>query len=75
MQGGQAGKHRAIQKNLKNYQPEYQSIIPEVRIGYGRKRKRAVRDLILCLDQSGSMGTSVIYSGIFGAGCGCGWIG
>ena len=59
--------HRTIQKNLKNYQPEYQSIIPEVRIGYGRKRKRAVRDLILCLDQSGSMGTSVIYSGIFGA--------
>ena len=59
--------HRTIQKNLKNYQPEYQSIIPEVRICYGRKRKRAVRDLILCLDQSGSMGTSVIYSGIFGA--------
>ena len=59
--------HRTIQKNLKNYQPEYQSIIPEVRIGYGRKCKRAVRDLILCLDQSGSMGTSVIYSGIFGA--------
>ena len=59
--------HRTIQKNLKNYQPEYQSIIPEVRIGYERKRKRAVRDLILCLDQSGSMGTSVIYSGIFGA--------
>ena len=58
--------HRPIQKNLKTYQPEYQSIIPEVRIGYGRKRK-AVRDLILCLDQSGSMGTSVIYSGIFGA--------
>ena len=58
--------HRTIQKNLKNYQPEYQSIIPEARIGYGRKRK-AVRDLILCLDQSGSMGTSVIYSGIFGA--------
>lgn len=58
--------HRTIQKNLKNYQPEYQSIIPEVHIGYGRKRK-AVRDLILCLDQSGSMGTSVIYSGIFGA--------
>ena len=58
--------HRTTQKILKNYQPEYQSIIPEVRIGYGRKRK-AVRDLILCLDQSGSMGTSVIYSGIFGA--------
>lgn len=55
-----------ITKNLKNYQPEYKTIIPEIRIGYGRKRK-ALKDIILCLDQSGSMGTSVIYSGIFGA--------
>ena len=37
-----------------------------MRIGYGRKR-RALKDVILCLDQSGSMGTSVVYSGIFGA--------
>ena len=55
-----------ITKNLKNYQPEYKTIIPEVRIGYGRKRK-AMKEIILCLDQSGSMGTSVIYSGIFGS--------
>lgn len=55
-----------ITKNLKNYQPEYKTIIPEVRIGYGRKRK-AMKNIILCLDQSGSMGTSVIYSGIFGS--------
>lgn len=55
-----------ITKNLKNYQPEYKTIIPEVRIGYGKKRK-AMKDIILCLDQSGSMGTSVIYSGIFGS--------
>ena len=55
-----------IVKNLKNYQPLYKTIIPEIRIGYGRKRK-ALKDIILCLDQSGSMGTSVIYSGIFGS--------
>ena len=55
-----------ITKNLKNYQPEYKTIIPEMRIGYGRKRK-AMKDIILCLDQSGSMGPSVIYSGIFGS--------
>ena len=55
-----------ITKNLKNYQPEYKTIIPEMRIGYGRKRE-AMKDIILCLDQSGSMGTSVIYSGIFGS--------
>ena len=56
-----------IHKNLKHYQPNYRSIIPEVRVGYGHKNRRATKDIILCLDQSGSMGTSVVYSGIFGA--------
>jgi hypothetical protein len=55
-----------IQKNLKHYQPEYKTIIPETKIGYGRKRN-ALKDVVLCLDQSGSMGTSVVYSGIFGS--------
>jgi Mg-chelatase subunit ChlD len=58
--------HVTILKNLKHYLPEYKTIIPETRIGYG-KRRRSLKDVILCLDQSGSMGTSVIYSGIFGA--------
>ena len=55
-----------ITRNLKNYQPDYRTIIPEVRIGYGRKQK-AMKEIVLCLDQSGSMGSSVVYSGIFGS--------
>ncbi|MBD2256898.1 VWA domain-containing protein [Pseudanabaena sp. FACHB-2040] len=58
--------HRTIRANLKHYQPDYRTIIPEVRIGYGRKRS-ALRDIILCVDQSGSMATSVVYAGIFSA--------
>ena len=58
--------HATIQKNLKHYQPDYKTIIPETRIGYGRKRT-SLKDVLLCLDQSGSMGTSVVYSGIFGS--------
>ena len=58
--------HSTILKNLKHYQPDYKTIIPEVKIGYGRKRS-SLKDVVLCLDQSGSMGTSVVYSGIFGA--------
>lgn len=58
--------HTTILKNLKHYQPEYKTIIPETRIGYGRKRM-ALKDVVLCIDQSGSMGTSVVYSGIFGS--------
>lgn len=57
---------RTIKANLKHYQPEYKSIIPERLIGFGRKRS-ALRDVILCIDQSGSMATSVVYSSIFGA--------
>jgi Mg-chelatase subunit ChlD len=58
--------HRTIRANLKHYQPSYRTIIPETRIGYGRKRS-SLRDIILCIDQSGSMGASVVYSGVFGA--------
>ena len=58
--------HRTIRANLKHYQAEYRTIIPETRIGYGRKR-RALREVVLCVDQSGSMATSVVYAGIFGA--------
>ena len=57
---------RTIQANLKHYQPEYRTIIPEQRIGLGRRRA-ALRSVVLCVDQSGSMATSVVYAGIFGA--------
>lgn len=58
--------NRTIRANLRHYQPEYRTVIPETRIGYGRKRS-SLRDVILCVDQSGSMAASVVYSGIFGA--------
>jgi VWA domain containing CoxE-like protein len=57
---------RTIRANLKNYQPDYASIIPETLIGYGHKRS-SLRNIILCVDQSGSMATSVVYAGIFSA--------
>jgi Mg-chelatase subunit ChlD len=57
---------RTIQANLKHYLPAYKTIVPEVRIGYGRRRQ-SMRHIVLCIDQSGSMATSVVYSAIFGA--------
>jgi Mg-chelatase subunit ChlD len=57
---------RTIRANLKHYQAEYQTIVPERRIGYGRKRPQ-LKTVIVCIDQSGSMGESVVYSGVFGA--------
>ncbi|MEM9149273.1 MAG: VWA domain-containing protein [Cyanobacteria bacterium P01_F01_bin.3] len=58
--------HRTIRANLKHYQLDYKTIIPERRIGFGRKRS-ALKDIVLCVDQSGSMATSVVYASIFAA--------
>jgi VWA domain containing CoxE-like protein len=58
--------HRTIRANLKNYLPEYKTVIPEKLIGFGRKRA-SLKDVILCIDQSGSMAPSVVYSSIFAA--------
>ncbi|MEO7019244.1 MAG: VWA domain-containing protein [Ktedonobacteraceae bacterium] len=57
---------RTIRANLKNYLPEKRTIIAEKLVGHGRKNS-SLRDIVLCVDQSGSMGSSVVYSGIFGA--------
>jgi Mg-chelatase subunit ChlD len=59
--------HRTIRANLRHWQEEYRSIVPETLIGYGRKARRTQREVILCIDQSGSMAASVVYSSIFGA--------
>ena len=58
--------HRTIRANLRHYQHDLKAIIPEQIIGYGRKGQ-ALKHVILLVDQSGSMATSVVYSGIFGA--------
>lgn len=55
---------RTIYANLKHYQPDQRTIIPEQLIGFGRQRS-ALRDVILCVDQSGSMAQSVVYASIF----------
>ncbi|QNP50021.1 VWA domain-containing protein [Diaphorobacter aerolatus] len=59
--------HRTIRANLRHWQPEYRTIVPETLIGYGRKSRKPQREVVLCIDQSGSMANSVVYSSIFGA--------
>lgn len=58
--------NKTIRANLKHYQQDYQTIIPEKRYGFGHKRP-ALKQVILCIDRSGSMGNSVVYSSVFGA--------
>ncbi len=58
--------NKTIRANLKHYQKELNTIIPEHLIGHGKKGK-ALRNIILLIDQSASMSTSMVYSSVFGA--------
>jgi Mg-chelatase subunit ChlD len=58
---------KTIRANLKHYQAEHRTVIPERLIGYGRRTTAVQRDVVLCVDQSGSMAASVVFSGVFGA--------
>jgi Mg-chelatase subunit ChlD len=58
---------RTIRANLKHYQAEHRTVIPERLIGYGRRTTAVQRDVVLCVDQSGSMAESVVFAGVFAA--------
>ena len=58
--------NKTIRANLKNYQEKYNSIIPDILIGHKRK-SHSLKDVILLVDQSGSMANSVVYASIFGS--------
>lgn len=58
--------NQTVHRNLKHFQPKYNTVIPETMIGYGRQRS-SLKDVILLIDQSGSMAKSVVYASIFGS--------
>lgn len=59
--------NRTIRGNLHHYLPSHRTVVPERLIGYGRRRRTLERDIVLCVDQSGSMAASVVYAGVLGA--------
>src|SRR5262249_21130012 len=60
---------RTIRANLKHYQVDRAAIVPEHLVGFMRHQRRLVDldEVILCVDQSGSMASSVIYASILSA--------
>ena len=63
---GELDFDRTIRLNLKNWDPDRKRLIVDRLVGYGHKRK-SLFDVVLCVDQSGSMASSVVYSSIFAA--------
>ena len=58
---------RTVHANLKHYQPDYGTVIPERLVGYGRRQRSLAKDVVIAVDQSGSMADSVVYASLFGA--------
>ena len=59
--------NRTIAANLARYLPEYRTVVPERLVGYGRRQQTVAREVVLAIDQSGSMASSVVYASVFGA--------
>src|SRR5690349_17500267 len=58
---------RTVAANLKHYLPEHRTVVPERLVGYARRSTQVEREIILCIDQSGSMAESIVHSSVFGA--------
>lgn len=54
-----------IKANLRHWIPEHRTIVPEQLIGHGRRQQSLARDVIIAVDQSGSMADSVVYASLF----------
>jgi Mg-chelatase subunit ChlD len=59
--------NRTIRANLQHYLPEHRTVVPERLVGYGRRQQAVQRDVVLAIDQSGSMAESVVYASVLGA--------
>jgi hypothetical protein len=58
---------RTIRRNLKNYDKKRKVVIPESFHFFARQHRRKEWNVIVCMDQSGSMADSVVYGGVTGA--------
>ena len=58
---------RTVHANLRHYQPQLGTVVPERLVGFGRRQHSLARDVIVAVDQSGSMADSVVYASLFGS--------
>jgi Mg-chelatase subunit ChlD len=56
-----------IGRNLQHYVPEFRTVIPQRLVGYARASRSFSKDIIVAVDQSGSMAESLVYAAVFGA--------
>ena len=54
-----------VRRNLRHWLPEQRTVVPEQLVGYGRHQRSLARDVIVAVDQSGSMAASVVCASVF----------
>ena len=64
---GDVDWNRTIQANLRHWMPERRVLVPEHLVGFGRLAPAVQRELVIAIDQSGSMAESAVYAGVMGA--------
>ncbi|MFJ3534578.1 VWA domain-containing protein [Streptomyces sp. NPDC090109] len=58
---------RTIRANLRNHLPEHRTVVPERLVGHARAARGVRKEVVLCVDQSGSMAASVVHASVFAA--------
>jgi hypothetical protein len=56
---------RTIRTNLRHWLPDHRTVVPEHLVGFGRRQRSLARDVIVAVDQSGSMAGSVVHAAVF----------
>lgn len=58
---------RTIRANLRHWLPDQRTLVPEHLVGFGRRRRSLAREVVIALDQSGSMADSIVHAAVAGA--------
>ncbi|MEY2959440.1 MAG: hypothetical protein RLZZ01_2008, partial [Actinomycetota bacterium] len=58
---------RTIRANLRHYRPEHRTVVLDRLVGFGRRRRSLAKDVVIALDQSGSMIDSVVHAAVIGS--------
>lgn len=64
---GDVDWQRTVMANLRTWSPERRTVVPERLVGHARRDRALARDVIIAVDQSGSMGESIVHAALFAA--------
>jgi len=59
--------NRTVAANLRHYQPEHRTVVPERLVGHARRSRVVAKDVVVAVDQSASMAESVVHAAVLTA--------